>query len=166
MSALRAISRPARSLPSFTRQRRLASTTSAHDPHHHAEEHDPNVYQKEHFFTPFWRRTALITLGCIAYAKFAPEDFKAGKTTADGEYEPPWLTRVLAHYAPSVKEWVKTNERHLAQTEERAQNTLVVQSAKLPPKATRQIALQFEQVSPHRVPVGGMPDMSDLVIKP
>ena len=25
---------------------------------------------------------------------------------------------------------------------------------------------KFEQVSAHRVPVGGMPDMSDLVIKP
>ena len=43
MSALRALSRPARSLPSLTRQCRFAS----HDSHHHHHEHDTTVYPKE-----------------------------------------------------------------------------------------------------------------------
>lgn len=93
------------------------------------------------FFTPFWRNTVSITLGVIAYAKYAPDEWKSGKVTPEGEYEPPWFTRVLKHYAPSVDDWFKTNARHLAQSEERAQNTLTVQSAKLPPKVERTIRL-------------------------
>ncbi|KAL5523800.1 hypothetical protein ACEPAG_7973 [Sanghuangporus baumii] len=165
MSVLRAVSRPARSLPtSAVRQSRSASSV-AHDNHHH-EENDANVYPKETFFTPFWRRTVLVTVGLIAYAKFAPEEYKAGKTLPNGEQETPWLTRVLAHYAPSIENWVKTNEQHLIQTEERAQNTLTQQSAKLPPWPTRNRVIKFEQASPHRIPVGGVPDLSDLVVKP
>ncbi|KAL5485187.1 hypothetical protein ACEPAI_7829 [Sanghuangporus weigelae] len=168
MSVLRAVSRSARSLPTaVARQSRCASSAARDDHHHdHHEEHEPNVYPKETFFTPFWRRTILVTIGLIAYAKFAPEEYKAGKTLPNGEHEMPWLTRVLAHYAPSVEYWVKTNEQHLLQTEERAQNTLTQQSAKLPPWPTRNRVIKFEQASPHRIPVGGVPDLSDLVVRP
>ena len=50
----------------------------------------------------------------------------------DGEFEAPWLTRVLTHHGPSLKEWVATNERHLEKSEEVAANTLLVQTAKPP----------------------------------
>lgn len=56
----------------------------------------------------------------------------SGTTSADGEYEAPWLTRVLAYHAPSLDDWTKTNEGHLAQSEENAHNTLIVQNAKRP----------------------------------
>ena len=89
------------------------------------------------FFTPFWRNTVLITLGLVAYANYAPDDWTSGKVNADGEREAPWLTRVLEHYAPSVDGWFKTNERHLARAGEISQNIITVQSAKLPQKLER-----------------------------
>ena len=78
-----------------------------------------------------------MTLGLIAFSKFAPEDLKTGKILPIGEHEAPWLTRVLAHYAPSIENWAKTNEEHLARTGEKAQHTITQQSAKLPVMPTR-----------------------------
>ena len=66
-------------------------------------------------------------LGITAFVKFAPEDIISGK---DGEA--PWLTRVLAHNAPTAEEWIRTNAQLLAQSEEIAQNTIIVQTAKQP----------------------------------
>ncbi|KAI5123974.1 hypothetical protein M0805_006386 [Coniferiporia weirii] len=166
MSALRAVSRPARSLSSpLIRQRRFASHDS-HDAHHHDSSHDSTVYPKEGFTGPFWRNTFIAALGLFVVAKVTPSDLLSGSTTEDGGHEAPWLTRVLSHYAPSVEEWKRVNERHLALSEESAQNMLVVQNAKPPAVLKYKNPLKFEQVSPHRVPVGGLSDMNDLLVKP
>ncbi|KAH8119370.1 hypothetical protein DFH11DRAFT_1540196 [Phellopilus nigrolimitatus] len=164
MSAMRAVSRPARSLSSnLVRQRRFASHDS-HDSHHH-ESHDSTVYPKEGFTGPIWRNTAIAALGLYAVANFLPEILE-GSTSEDGEHEAPWLTRVLAFHAPSIEEWARTNGQHLVQVEELARNAFIVQTAKPSPVVRYKNPLKFEQVSPHRTPVGGMSDMSDLVVKP
>jgi len=98
-----------------------------------------------------------------ALAVFSPFDMLPGASKDDEEA--PWLTRVIAHNAPSRETWQKLNERHLQQTEQLAQNTQLVQHAKQPTVLRYRYTNGFSQVSPHRLPVGGTTDISDLEIK-
>ena len=92
-----------------------------------------SLYDHAGFSTPFWRNSVLAVIGIIGIAKFAPADFLTGKTNADGEHEAPWLTRVLEHHSPSLKEWISINDKHLEKSREIAENTLLMQAAKPPP---------------------------------
>ena len=74
------------------------------------------------FTGPMWRNTALAIAAIYGVAKFASSE----------EDEEPWLTRVLSANTPSVKEWVRINEDHLAQSEQRAGETLTAQTAQPP----------------------------------
>ena len=84
------------------------------------------------FSGPFWRRSVLAVAGLVGIAKFAPADYLTGEVSADGAREDPWLTRVLAHHGPSLKEWIAINESHVAQSQEIAEHTLLMQTAKPP----------------------------------
>jgi len=162
MSVLRVAQLAKRVRPStlsVVRQRRWASSGD----HHHEDTHDSTVYPKEGFTGPFWRNV-LISAGVFTgLAVFSPSDMLRG-ASSDSE-ETPWLTRVIAHNAPSKETWQKVNERHLQQTEELARNAHLVQHAKQPTVHRFRYASGFDQVSPHRLPVGGTTDMSDLQVK-
>ncbi|KLO18395.1 hypothetical protein SCHPADRAFT_845163 [Schizopora paradoxa] len=162
MSVLRATHLAKRVHPSslsVVRQRRWASSGD----HHHEDTHDSTVYPKEGFTGPFWRNILIIAGVCTGVALFAPSDLLPG-ASSDAE-DAPWLTRVIAHNAPSKETWQKLNERHLQQTEQHAQNTHLVQNAK--PSLVHRFRYTggFDQVSAHRLPVGGTTDISDLEIK-
>ena len=148
MSALRAAHLAKRVHPSslsVVRQRRWASSGD----HHHEDTHDSTVYPKEGasvkcnsnrfpnlsllyglagFTGPFWRNLLIFAGVCTGVAMFAPSDLLPGASN-DAE-DAPWLTRVIAHNAPSKDTWQKLNERHLQQTEQLAQNAHVIQNAK------------------------------------
>ncbi|TDL24212.1 hypothetical protein BD410DRAFT_767386 [Rickenella mellea] len=142
-------------------QRRLSSTES----HHHDEHHESSAeYPKEGFTGPFWRNTTILAIIGFGAINFAPEGILKGAGTS-GTEDPPWLTRVLAHYAPSLKTWERLNAKHLELTEEQANYNLFVQDAKRPVMHRFRYPQQFEQGSTHCMPVGGGADLNGLVVK-
>lgn len=82
------------------------------------------------FTGPFWRNVLIFAGVFTGLAVFSPSDMLRG--ASNDSDETPWLTRVIAHNAPSKETWQKVNERHLQQTEELARNAHLVQHAKQP----------------------------------
>lgn len=83
------------------------------------------------FTGPFWRNLALFTVGFVSLVTFVPSDVLSGSAWKDIE-DAPWLTRVLAYYAPSKENWTKANAKHVELAEERAEAQKLIQGAKLP----------------------------------
>ncbi|KAF8585936.1 hypothetical protein K439DRAFT_1008482 [Ramaria rubella] len=154
------------SLPAI--QTRLASSDS------HSHQEDTTVYPEENFNTPFWRNTLLISLLGIGVYNLYPLLDK------DGTY----ITRYIQLYRTPSDVWTRINEKHLEQSIEAAQGQLLITSAMRPRVHRMRNPLyvstslplvlihpgldgnsSLDTASPHRVPVGGQVDMSNVQVK-
>lgn len=81
------------------------------------------------FSGPLWRNFALFTVGFVGLVKFMPENALSGSAWKDIE-DAPWLTRVLAYYAPSQEEWTKTNDNIVEAAERFSEGMRLQQGAK------------------------------------
>ena len=81
-------------------------------------------------FGSAWRTTTVLAILAFGAANFAPSSLFSSHS-ADEEHQP-WLTRVLAHYAPSAERTTEINLKTLGQTNQLAEETLLVRDAKKP----------------------------------
>ncbi|TFY55856.1 hypothetical protein EVJ58_g7984 [Rhodofomes roseus] len=137
--------------------RTRAASSHAHEEHHddhHGEAHDPTVYPKEDFSSPFWGRLALFGLGAVGFYKFAPSPD-----------EDNIVTRVIAAYSTPREVWEKLSLKHLVQSVEVSDDSLLVADAQRAPVHRYRYPQRFEQTSPHLHPVGLAVDISNVVVK-
>ncbi|KZT63767.1 hypothetical protein DAEQUDRAFT_815457 [Daedalea quercina L-15889] len=150
-----AIFKPRQAAPPLFRTR--SASSHAHEEHqddHHGEAHDSTPYSKEGFSGPFWKGLVIAGFGVVGFYKYAP-----------GPGDDTLLTRAIASYSTPAQVWEKLSYKHLLQTVEVADDSLLVAEAKRAPVHRYRYPQRFEQSSPHLHPVGLTVDVSDVVVR-
>ena len=73
------------------------------------------------FGTKYWSKFLLVTLGTVAFFKFAP--------SPEGDS---WLGRTIAHYKATGEFWTKLNNHHMLQSADVQAGNLIIQDARMP----------------------------------
>ncbi|KAF5389472.1 hypothetical protein D9757_004297 [Collybiopsis confluens] len=136
------------------RQRMTAPLITQRNASHHAEQEDPDVYTKEGFTSPAWRRFFLVSILAGAAYKFAPEPS-----------EDAFITRWLAMYTTSSERWLDLNASHTVLSQDSADAVRLFTTAARPPVHRMRFPQMMDNASPFNVPVGLSADTRDFVTK-
>ncbi|CEH13912.1 hypothetical protein CBOM_01801 [Ceraceosorus bombacis] len=149
-----------------------SASRSAESSHGHAaaDAAEEEQYPEEGFSAPFWRNGLLLVIGGVIVYRFSAAANRSphgatGEEETSSDSNAPLITRYLSHYKPSLESSRRTSLEELDKKTRNAEDRLLFQEAERPPVHRLTYPGVFDHSSPHRIPLGGSVNVSNVKVK-